>query len=232
MFVYIHGWVAKPEQVAVNRMTRQGEGAEETAKSAGELSGGERGRLILARALCKPSNLLVLDEPTNDLDMETLDLLQELIADYQGTVLLVSHDRDFLDRSVGAVITTDGDGDWTVYAGGYSDMLRQRGEKARAATSEKKAKQADKPKQAVQPQTKRKLSYKEQYALDNLPDEMAAIEEAISALKAELDDPNLFTKNPDRFNAAVKELANAEGSLAEKEEEWLRLEMLREELGA
>ncbi|MEN8722850.1 MAG: ATP-binding cassette domain-containing protein [Alphaproteobacteria bacterium] len=200
-----------------------------------ELSGGERGRLILARALCKPSNLLVLDEPTNDLDMETLDLLQELIADYPGTVLLVSHDRDFLDRTVGAVITTEGEGDWTAYAGGYSDMLRQRGEKIRAQNAEKKkaaeAKTTSDKNSPGKSSSKRKLSYKEQYALDNLPDEIATLEDKIQSLKGELADPNLFSKKPERFNQAVAELETAEIDLAAKEEEWLRLEMLKEELG-
>ena len=91
------------------------------------LSGGERGRLMLARALAKPSNLLVLDEPTNDLDLETLDVLEEMIGDYAGTVLLISHDRDFLDRVVDAVIVPEGNGKWVEYAGGYTDMLAQRG---------------------------------------------------------------------------------------------------------
>ena len=101
---------------------------EQAGTPVAALSGGERGRLMLARALAKPSNLLVLDEPTNDLDLETLDLLEEMIDDYPGTVLLVTHDRDFLDRTVSAVIVSEGDGRWNVYAGGYSDMVAQRGE--------------------------------------------------------------------------------------------------------
>jgi len=207
-------------------------GPEQAGTPVRELSGGERGRLILARALCKPSNLLVLDEPTNDLDMETLDLLQELICDYKGTVLLVSHDRDFLDRTVDAVIVAEGDGKWVTYAGGYTDMLRQRKEIAvKVADAKKKAdpKATDPKSKSSTP--KRKLSYKEQYALDNLPDEIAGLEDDITKLKAELADPKLFTKNPDRFNTAVKALEAAETSLADKEEEWLRLEMLKEELG-
>lgn len=197
-----------------------------------ELSGGERGRLILARALCKPSNLLVLDEPTNDLDMETLDLLQELISDYQGTVLLVSHDRDFLDRTVDAVIVSEGAGNWVTYAGGYTDMLRQRKDIQKQAASEKKKTDVKPTDAKLKPQgVKRKLSYKEQYALDNLPDEIAALEAEIEDLKQVLADPDLFTKNPDKFNTTVKALEAAETSLSEKEEEWLRLEMLKEELG-
>ncbi len=101
------------------------------------LSGGERGRLQLARALAQPSNLLVLDEPTNDLDLETLDLLQEMIGDYPGTVILVSHDRDFLDRTVTSVVVAEGEGRWVEYAGGYSDMLAQRGRGVEARTAAK-----------------------------------------------------------------------------------------------
>ena len=101
--------------------------SEQARTPLGKLSGGERGRLMLAQALAKPSNLLVLDEPTNDLDMETLDVLEDMLGDYPGTVLLISHDRDFLDRLVSGVIAPEGDGRWTEYAGGYSDMLAQRG---------------------------------------------------------------------------------------------------------
>ena len=113
---------------------------EQAGTAVSALSGGERGRLTLARALAKPSNLLVLDEPTNDLDLETLDLLEEMIDDYPGTVLLVSHDRDFLDRTVSAVVVAEGDGRWNVYAGGYSDMVAQRGEGVTARTVAKEAK--------------------------------------------------------------------------------------------
>ena len=113
---------------------------EQAGTAVSRLSGGERGRLTLALALAKPSNLLVLDEPTNDLDLETLDLLEEMIDDYPGTVLLVSHDRDFLDRTVNAVIVADGGGRWNVYAGGYTDMVAQRGEGVTARTSRRKRK--------------------------------------------------------------------------------------------
>ena len=106
---------------------------EQARTPLGVLSGGERGRLMLARALAKPSNVLVLDEPTNDLDLETLDVLEEMLGDYAGTVILISHDRDFLDRVVNAVIVPEGDGRWVEYAGGYSDMLAQRGADLRAA---------------------------------------------------------------------------------------------------
>ena len=136
------------------------------------LSGGERARLMLARALAKPSNLLVLDEPTNDLDLETLDLLQELLADYQGTVLLVSHDRDFLDRVVTSTITSDGDGRWIEYAGGYTDMLNQRRGAAPRKAEDKAEKAAPLQKSdagSSAPSAKRKLSFKEKHALETLP---------------------------------------------------------------
>ncbi len=137
------------------------------------LSGGERGRLMLARALAKPSNVLVLDEPTNDLDLETLDLLQELLADYPGTVILVSHDRDFLDRVVTSVIAAEGDGQWREYPGGYSDMLAQRkgADLARRAAVEPKTAKAESAITAATepPKQKRKLSFKEKHALETLP---------------------------------------------------------------
>src|SRR5690606_35474342 len=144
-----------------------------------ELSGGERARLVLARILSRPANLLVLDEPTNDLDMETLDLLQELVTGYPGTVLLVSHDRDFLDRTVTSIIAPTEDARWIEYAGGYADMLAQRGGRklddrsARKPASE--AKPAPTPtRQAREPA--KKLSYKQKFALETLPKQMTEAE--------------------------------------------------------
>ncbi|MEZ5815873.1 MAG: ABC-F family ATP-binding cassette domain-containing protein [Hyphomicrobiaceae bacterium] len=205
------------------------------------LSGGERGRLMLARALAKPSNLLVLDEPTNDLDLETLDLLQELLADYQGTVLLVSHDRDFLDRIVTSVVASDGDGRWTEYAGGYSDMLAQRrgrdlersasARKAQAPASDKGESPAQKS-PAAKPTARRKLSFKEKHALDTLPGTMARLENEISRLSARLEEPGLFTSDPKAFTAATERLAASQAELAAAEEQWLELELLKEELEA
>ena len=124
---------------------------EQAGQPVGALSGGERGRLMLARALATPSNLLVLDEPTNDLDLETLDLLQEMVADYPGTVILVSHDRDFLDRTVTSILAAEGDGRWVEYAGGYSDMLAQRGGAHRARTAEEAAPRRESSKAAAGP---------------------------------------------------------------------------------
>lgn len=200
-----------------------------TAISA--LSGGERGRLMLARALARPSNLLVLDEPTNDLDIETLDLLQEILADYQGTLLLVSHDRDFIDRIVTSTVSYEGDGKWTVYAGGYTDMTRQRTSEAKGAPDDAPAtrKSSQKQKPANRPSSA-KLSYKQKYALENLPKEIEQLEARIGKLQAEIEDPALFTRDPDRFKAATEELEAAAARHEEAETEWLELEMLREEI--
>ncbi len=196
------------------------------------LSGGERGRLMLARALAKPSNLLVLDEPTNDLDLETLDVLEETLSQYSGTVILISHDRDFLDRVVNAVIVPEGGGVWNEYAGGYSDMLTQRGAdisqvKPVRASGAKEAKSAATP---SAPKAKKKLSFNEKHALDNLPKQIAKLEGEIAALQKKLDDPGLFVRDRKAFDAATAAMAKAQATLAEAEEKWLALEMLREEI--
>ncbi len=194
------------------------------------LSGGERARLMLARALAKPSNLLVLDEPTNDLDLETLDLLQEMIADYHGTVILVSHDRDFLDRTVTATIFAEGDGRFTTYAGGYSDMLAQRGEGVKARKVEAAKAAAPSPQRAQSTAaTRTKLSFKDKHALETLPALIDKLSADIATLNAVLAEEGLFERNPARFNKAMEALALTQARLAESEEEWLRLEMLREE---
>ena len=201
------------------------------------LSGGERGRLMLARALSTPSNLLVLDEPTNDLDLETLDLLQEMIADYSGTVLLVSHDRDFLDRVATSVIAGEGDGRWIEYAGGYTDMVAQRGHgvRARSATEPTQAR-AEKPAQSAPrvetrpQQAKRKLSFKEKHALETLPGEMEDLQKKIAGHTKRMADPDFYSRDPDGFQRVSGELQDLEAKLADAEERWLELEMLREEL--
>jgi len=202
------------------------------------LSGGERARLMLARILSRPTNLLILDEPTNDLDIETLDLLQEIVAGFAGTVLLVSHDRDFLDRTVTSTIAPadpeSPDGRWIEYAGGYSDMMAQRRgaiEEKRKAEKAEKAKAADAaPATAPADKAKAKLSYKQKFALENLPKEMEKVEKDIAAREAKMADPNLFTRDPAAFNKLAGELEKLRGSLTKMEEEWLELEMLREEL--
>jgi len=202
------------------------------------LSGGERARLMLARILSRPTNLLILDEPTNDLDIETLDLLQEIVAGFAGTVLLVSHDRDFLDRTVTSTIAPadpeSPDGRWIEYAGGYSDMMAQRRgaiEEKRKAEKAEKAKAADTPSAAsADAKGKAKLSYKQKFALENLPKEMEKAEKEIAAREAKMADPNLFTKDPATFNKLAAEMEKLRDSLTKMEEEWLELEMLREEL--
>jgi ATP-binding cassette subfamily F protein uup len=203
---------------------------EQAEQPVGALSGGERGRLMLARALSLPSNLLVLDEPTNDLDLETLDILQEMVADYPGTVLLVSHDRDFLDRTVTSVLAAEGQGRWLEYAGGYSDMLAQRaGAVAADKTQVTPVPKASAPKRrAPSAGTKRKLSFNEKRALETLPSRIAALESEIRRLQERLADPGLFARDPAGFEAAAGALRRAESDLSEAEEEWLRLELLRE----
>jgi len=204
---------------------------EQARTPVGVLSGGERNRLMLARALAKPSNLLVLDEPTNDLDLETLDLLQETIVDYPGTVLLVSHDRDFLDRTVGSVLVSEGEGRWVEYAGGYTDMLAQRGEGVQARTVEKAARPKEQGRASpAAAAPKRKLGFNEQHELKTLPERMRALEATIAKLQAILADPNLYAEKPKRFEEASAALAKAQGDLAAAEDRWLSLEMLREEL--
>ena len=204
---------------------------EQARTPVGVLSGGERNRVMLARALAKPSNLLVLDEPTNDLDLETLDLLQETIVDYPGTVLLVSHDRDFLDRTVGSVLVSEGEGRWIEYAGGYTDMLAQRGEGVQARTVEKAARSREPAWPAAAPSmAKRKLSFNEQHDLKTLPGLIADLGRTIEKLQGVLADPALYATNPKRFAEASAALAKAQGEFAAAEDRWLSLEILREEL--
>ena len=194
------------------------------------LSGGERGRLQLARGLRHPSNLLVLDEPTNDLDLETLDLLQELVAEYNGTVLIVSHDRDFLDRTVTRAVGYEGDGQWQVYAGGYSDMVAQRGEGVTARRALDKAgksarKKSGGPKAAPTdaPNSAPKLSYKHKFRLEQLPKEIAACEAKIAAMTEKMGDADYFTRDPEGFMATSEALAEIQDRLDSLEMEWLEL---------
>jgi ATP-binding cassette subfamily F protein uup len=203
---------------------------EQARTPIGRLSGGERGRLMLARALAKPSNLLVLDEPTNDLDLETLDLLEELLADYPGTLIVVSHDRDFLDRVASSVLMSEGDGRWIEYAGGYSDMVAQRGKgvDARSATAAAARETKEKPAPREKAATKQKLSFKEQHALATLPGKIDELREKCAKLQRLLDDPELYTKDPPKFAKASETFAAVESELAAAEEQWLDLEIKRE----
>jgi ATP-binding cassette subfamily F protein uup len=206
---------------------------EQARTPVGVLSGGERGRLTLAVALARPSNLLVLDEPTNDLDLETLELLQELLADYPGTVLLVSHDRDFLDRVCTSVINAEGDGVWVDYAGGYSDMQTQRGAKPEAPAPAALANRTNKaPLAKVAGSPARKMSFKDKHALETLPAQMAALRENITKLQQRIADPGLYGRDPKAFERATASLATAEAELAQAEERWLELEIQREEAEA
>jgi ATP-binding cassette subfamily F protein uup len=194
------------------------------------LSGGERGRLILARELAKPSNLLVLDEPTNDLDLETLDMLQEMLSDYRGTILLVSHDRDFLDRVATSVLMAEGDGTWTEYAGGYSDMLAQRGSGVEMQRQKMETERSAASPMTTSPHLRRKLSFKEKHALATLPAIMDKLQEDIARLETTLADTSLYARDPKSFDSTIASLAGARGELARAEEQWLELEMKREEL--
>ncbi len=208
-------------------------GPEQAGTAVSALSGGERGRLTLARALAKPSNLLVLDEPTNDLDLETLDLLEEMIDDYPGTALLVSHDRDFLDRTVSAVIVAEGGGRWNVYAGGYTDMVAQRGEGVTSKVVKAEAKPVrEKAEAPSSPAPKRRLSFNDKHALETLPARIATLEAEIATLMKTIADPDLYARDRAAFDTASGALAKAQAELAAAEDDWLRLEELREQVEA
>ncbi len=191
------------------------------------LSGGEKARLLLARIMARQSNLLVLDEPTNDLDIETLDLLQELIGEYDGTVLLVSHDRDFLDRVATTTIAMEGGGAATVYAGGWSDYRAQRGETAPPPAAAKPRKPARAAPENAPPARQKPprpgLSFTERHRLEALPEEIARLEAEIEKLAGYLSDPDLYAKEPMKFDKATQALAERQGALARAEDDWLAL---------
>ncbi|HEX8374658.1 MAG TPA: ATP-binding cassette domain-containing protein, partial [Geminicoccaceae bacterium] len=193
------------------------------------LSGGERNRLLLAKILAEPKNLLVLDEPTNDLDMETLDLLEEVLSDFEGTLLLVSHDRDFLDRLVTSTIAFDGPpGRWREYAGGYTDWLRQRPTAPEAAAA-KAGQRPQLPQMAkASPAPRSRFDAKLQRELDRLPERMARLEAEAGAAEVLLADPGLYRRDPDAFARATAGLERARAAVAALEERWLELEGLRE----
>jgi ATP-binding cassette subfamily F protein uup len=195
------------------------------------LSGGERNRLQLARALAKATNLLVLDEPTNDLDMDTLDLLEDMLADYEGTLILVSHDRDFIDRLATSTLALDGKGHAAETPGGWVDFIRQNPDFF-ADISQKEAKKiAEKPISAPPPKTPaKKLSYKDQKRLDDLNLLMPKWSTEIKRLEAVLDDATLYSRDPKRFEATMKALETTRADLENGEMEWLELEEKRESL--
>lgn len=197
------------------------------------LSGGEKNRLMLAVALAQPSNFLVLDEPTNDLDMDTLDLLQEVLDEYEGTILLVSHDRDFIDRVVTSVIYMPGDGSVSEHAGSYSDLLEKLKSKIPAKKENKKEalpRKEEKPKS----ETKKtgRLSYNQQRLLEILPGKISELEKQIGDTEAALSDSSLYTENPEKFDALTKQLEELKAELEKSENQWLEIEMLRESIGA
>src|SRR6476646_1430276 len=199
----------------------------------GSLSGGERSRLLLAREFAREANLLVLDEPTNDLDLETLDLLQEVIADYDGTVLIVSHDRDFLDRTVTITLGLDGTGKVDVVAGGYEDWVRKRYEAHRPRASAKGG--ASAPSGAPGPRPppgNKKLSYKDQRDFDRLPGEIEKLQAEVAADETALADPDLYAGNPDRFAQLTERIARNRAEIEAAELRWLEVAEMAEALAA
>ena len=194
------------------------------------LSGGEKNRLMLAAALAQPSNFLVLDEPTNDLDMDTLDLLQEVLDDYGGTILIVSHDRDFLDRVVSSVIYLKGDGTVYEHAGSYSELLEKLPEHEIKPVSKVAPKKPAVTATQTSANKPKKLSYNQQRLLEVLPQEVADIEKEISQIEQELSDPDLYTAQPQRFDELSRKLPELQNVKEGKENQWLELQMLAEEL--
>ncbi|AKH41926.1 ATP-binding cassette subfamily F protein uup [Altererythrobacter atlanticus] len=189
----------------------------------GTLSGGERSRLLLAREFARKSNLLVLDEPTNDLDLETLDLLQEVIADYDGTVLIVSHDRDFLDRTVTVTLGLDGSGSVDVVAGGYEDWEAKRSQRNAQSTKKAESKAESTSPPPPPPPKSNKLSFKDQRDYDLLPGRIEELEAAIARGEQILSDPDLYTSDPQRFANISKGVENARAEKEAAEERWLEL---------
>jgi ATP-binding cassette subfamily F protein uup len=201
----------------------------------GSLSGGERSRLLLAREFARHANLLVLDEPTNDLDLETLDLLQEVIADYDGTVLIVSHDRDFLDRTVTITLGLDGSGKVDIVAGGYEDWVRKRYEVARTpakAGAQGGAKAARDRAPGPPPSPGNKLSYKDQRDYDRLPDEIDRLQALVAADEQALSDPDLYTRDPARFAELTERIARHRADIEAAEVRWLEVAEMAEALKA
>lgn len=195
----------------------------------GSLSGGERSRLLLAKSFAKEANLLILDEPTNDLDMDTLDLLEDILASYEGTVLLVSHDRKFLDRVVYSTIVLEGDGTAIEYAGGYQDYLIQRKQTQPTETRPRGVSRSEPEKPAV-PVEKRRLRFKHKHALESLPGEIETLTMEITTLEHELSDPKLYLNDQERYVTLSDALAQKKTLRSGKEDELLNVEILRDEI--
>ena len=210
-------------------------------QKVGTLSGGQKNRLMLAKVLADPKSLLILDEPTNDLDMDTLDMLEEILSHYEGTLIIVSHDRDFLDQTVTKILAFEGDAVVEGYLGGYTDYLQQRKERSRKKASgleddvvafdevkpaKKEAPTASQP-AASTPKTAKKLSYKYQYELENLPKRIAKLENEIADLGLILEDSDLYAKDKNAFHHASHRLGYARDELADAESRWLELEEMR-----
>ena len=204
------------------------------------LSGGEQNRLMLAFIFAQPHNFLVLDEPTNDLDMETIDLLQEVISEYDGTVLIVSHDRDFLDRTVTGLLAFEDNGRIIAHAGGYTDYLdrrrrqldKQQQTQADKKDGQKKTGQEKTAQKKTADRPKDRLSYKQTYLLEKLPNEMATLTEQITTAEQHLSDMTFFEQDPDSYQKLAEQTRQNKVMLQEKEEAWLELAMLREELNS
>ncbi len=191
------------------------------------LSGGQKNRLMLAKILANPGNFLILDEPTNDLDMDTLDMLEEILISYPGTLFVVSHDRDFLDQTVTKILAFEGDGRVEGYIGGYSDYLEASG-RSKKKTEEKEATKAAAPKvETKKEKTEKRLSYKLQYELENLPKKIATLEAEIESLVDTLSDPELYSKDAGAFHSQSKRLVTARDDLNAAELRWLELEEMR-----
>jgi len=203
----------------------------QTKTPVSALSGGEKNRLMLAIALAQPSNFLVLDEPTNDLDMDTLDLLQEALDEYEGTILIVSHDRDFMDKVATSLLYMKGDGNITEYVDTYSSLLEKI--KLKDQSSILLSKPKEKKKESISLNTKqKKLSFNEVYLLKTLPDKLAELEEKIRVAELKMADPDFYQEDPKEFDKTAADLEKLKSELETAETKWLELQIKQEELGA